>query len=54
VVEKRVAPSHIKIPDSSPTWRYEVHLSKGHENKIICVCGTLVYLTVFPYSGRDQ
>ena len=21
VVEKRVAPSHIKIPDSSPIWR---------------------------------
>jgi hypothetical protein len=54
VVEKRVAPSHIKIPDSSPTWRYEVHLSKGHENKIICVCGTLVYLIVSPYSERDR
>jgi hypothetical protein len=42
------------LQDTSPTWRYDVHLSKGHGNKIICVCGTLVYLIVSPYSERDR
>jgi hypothetical protein len=35
---------------SSPAWRYEEHLSNGHENKIICVYGSLAYLTVSLFS----
>ena len=37
--------THTKVQDIS-IWRYEVHLLKGHENKIICVCGISVYLIV--------